>query len=140
MLYAILCYNDEAAVTAWSKDQDDVVMKDLAAVQAKLAERGQLGPVARLQGTKAAKTLRKAQPGQPAVLLDGPFAETKEQFLGFYIVDVASVDEAADIARDLAKANPGTGAYELRPLAVFFPNVLPAPGESTSEGQGGKPS
>lgn len=124
MLYAILCYNDEAAVTAWTKEQDELVMKDLAAVQSNLAARGKLGPVARLQGTASAKTLRK---GKEATLLDGPFAETKEQFLGFYIVDVASVDEAADIARDLAKANPGTGAYELRPLAVFFPSAITNP-------------
>lgn len=124
MLYAILCYNDEAAVTAWSKEQDDLVMKNLAAVQAKLSASGQLGPVARLQGTKVAKTLRKAEPGHAAVLLDGPFAETKEQFLGFYVVDVADLDEAVAFARDLAKANPGSGAYEIRPLAVFFPNVL----------------
>ena len=124
MLYAILCYNDEASVTAWSQEQDDVVMKDLLAVQSKVAERGKLGPVARLQGTKTAKTLRK---GHDTQLLDGPFAETKEQFLGFYVVDVASVDEAADIARDLAKANPGTGAYELRPIAVFFPNGATSP-------------
>lgn len=125
MLYAILCYNDEATVTAWSKEQDDLVMKDLLAVQSKLAARGKLGPVARLQGTAVAKTLRK---GKDAQLLDGPFAETKEQFLGFYVVDVASLEEAADFARELAQANPGPGAYELRPLALFLPNEITNPG------------
>ena len=99
-------------------------MKDLLAVQTKLAERGKLGPVARLRGTADAKTLRK---GKETQLLDGPFAETKEQFLGFYVVDVADVEEAADIARDLAGANPGGGAYELRPLALFFPNGITTP-------------
>ena len=51
-------------------------------------------------------------------MIDGPFAETKEQLLGFYIVDVADLDEALAIASELAEANPG-GAYEIRPLAVF---------------------
>ena len=48
-------------------------------------------------------------------MIDGPYAETKEQLLGFYIVDIASLEEGLEIARDLARANPG-GAYELRPL------------------------
>ena len=52
--------------------------------------------------------------------MDGPFAETKEQFLGFYIGDVADLDEALGIARELGEANPG-GAFEVRPLAVYYP-------------------
>ena len=51
------------------------------------------------------------------MVLDGPFAETKEQLLGFYVVDCDSLEEALDFARDLAKANPG-GAYEMRPDRV----------------------
>ena len=57
---------------------------------------------------------------EPPLVLDGPFAETKEQLLGFYIVNCASLDEALDIARDLGRANPG-GSYEIRPVAAFFP-------------------
>lgn len=53
-------------------------------------------------------------------MIDGPYAETKEQLLGFYIVDVQSLDEALQIARDLGKANPG-GAYELRPISIYQP-------------------
>jgi hypothetical protein len=64
--------------------------------------------------TTTATTLRKDQ--DPPLVLDGPFAETKEQLLGFYVVDCANLDEALEIARDLGKANPG-GAYEIRPLA-----------------------
>ena len=52
-------------------------------------------------------------------MIDGPFAETKEQLLGFYVVDCASLEEALDIARDLGAANPG-GAYEIRPIALYF--------------------
>jgi hypothetical protein len=118
MLYALLCYNDESAVWSWSKDEEDACMARLAVVQQKLAGQGKLGPVARLMPTTAATTLRKDR--EPPLVIDGPFAETKEQLLGFYVVDCASLDEALDIARDLGKANPG-GAYEIRPLAVFRP-------------------
>ena len=118
MQYAILCYHDEDVVGAWSKAEDDAVMVKLAKVQEGLARAGKLGPVARLMPTTAATTLRKDS--EPPLVLDGPFAETKEQLLGFYVVDCASLDEALGIARDLAAANPG-GAYEIRPIALYFP-------------------
>ncbi|MDA4636704.1 YciI family protein [Phyllobacterium sp. NPDC097923] len=119
MLYAILCYNMEDVVGSWSKEEDDLVMERLGVVQDKLAKSGKLGPVARLLPTTAATTLRKSR-GEPLVI-DGPFAETKEQFLGFYVVDCESLDEALNIARDLAQANPGQGSYEIRPIALFRP-------------------
>lgn len=118
MLYAILCYNSEDAVGAWTKADDNAVMAKLAVVQGRLAKAGKLGPVARLLPTTAATTLRKSQ--DPPLVIDGPFAETKEQLLGFYIVDCAALDEALDIARDLGRANP-SGAYEIRPLRSFEP-------------------
>jgi hypothetical protein len=118
MLYAILCYHDEDAVCAWSKAEDDAVMAKLKAVQERLAKEGRLGPVVRLLPTTAATTLRKDS--EPPLVLDGPFAETKEQLLGFYVVDCPALDGALDIARDLARANPG-GAYEIRPIRLFEP-------------------
>jgi hypothetical protein len=123
MQYAILCYHDEQVVGAWSKAEDDAVMVKLHKVQEGLIKSGKLGPVARLMPTTAATTLRKDS--DPPLILDGPFAETKEQLLGFYIVDCASLDEALGIARDLAAANPG-GAYEIRPISLFFPAGAPA--------------
>jgi hypothetical protein len=57
MLYAILCYNEEDVVCAWSKEEDDAVMAKLKVVHGKLAEQGRLGPVARLLPTTAATTL-----------------------------------------------------------------------------------
>jgi hypothetical protein len=115
MLYAILCYHDEDFVGSWSKEQDATVMKKLAVVQEKLAKEGRLGPVARLLPTTAATTLRKEN---PPLVLDGPYAETKEQLLGFYLVDCKNLDEALDVAKDLGAANPG-GAYEIRPVGMF---------------------
>jgi len=119
MLYAILCYNSEDVVGAWTKEEDEEVMARLAVVQGRLREQGRLGPVARLLPTTAATTLRKG--GDEPLVIDGPFAETKEQLLGFYIVDCADLDAALDVARDLAAANPGTGSYEIRPVGAFFP-------------------
>ncbi|MCY1647319.1 YciI family protein [Caulobacter sp. SL161] len=123
MLYAILCYNSEDVVCAWSKEEDAAVMEKLGAVQQRLAEEGRLGPVARLMPTTAATTLRKDR--EPPLVLDGPFAETKEQLLGFYVVDCESLDGALQIAKDLGKANPG-GSYEIRPIAMFQPGAAGA--------------
>jgi hypothetical protein len=116
MKYAILCYHAENVVCAWSKEHDDDVMAKLAVVQERRAKMGQLGPVARLMPTTAATTLRKDN--EPAVVLDGPFAETKEQLLGFFVVDCANLEEALDFTRELAAVNPG-GAYEVRPIGYF---------------------
>jgi len=126
MLYAILCYNSEKFVSAWTKEEDDAVMAQLDLVHQRLSRQGRFGPTARLMDTHTAKTLRKAQGGRPATVTDGPFVETKEQLLGFYVVEAASMDEALDAARDLAAANPGAGGYEVRPLRVFVPGSLPA--------------
>ena len=118
MHYAILCYHSEEVVMAWTKEQNEEVMGRLETIRRRIAKEGKLGPVARLLPTTAATTLRKDR--DPPLIIDGPFAETKEQFLGFYIVDVADLDEALGIARELGEANPG-GAFEVRPLAVYYP-------------------
>jgi hypothetical protein len=119
MLYAILCYHDEDFVGSWSREQDAAVMSKLAVVQDRLKKQGRLGPVARLLPTTAATTLRKED---PPVVLDGPYAETKEQLLGFYVVDCENLDAAVGVARDLGAANPG-GAYEIRPVGYFEPGT-----------------
>jgi hypothetical protein len=121
MLYAILCYHDEDTVGSWTAEQDAAVMGKLAVVQQKLAKEGRLGPVARLLPTTSATTLRKED---PPLVIDGPFAETKEQLLGFYVVDCKNLDEALEFARDLGRANPG-GAYEIRPVGLLNPGSLP---------------
>ncbi|WP_019172686.1 YciI family protein [Pseudaminobacter salicylatoxidans] len=124
MLYAILCYNSEDVVGSWSKQEDDEVMARLGAVQEKVAAAGKLGPVVRLLPTTAATTLRKGRDGP--LVIDGPFAETKEQFLGFYVVDCETLDEALEIAKELQAANRGPGAYEVRPIGIFRPGGLTA--------------
>jgi len=126
MLYAILCYHSEDVVGGWSKEQDDAVLGRLATVRKKLTSEGRLGPVARLMPTTAATTLRK---GREHLVVDGPFAETKEQLLGFYLVDCASLDEAITAARDLGKDEHG--AFEVRPISYFAAGTQPTEGPST---------
>ena len=121
MLYAILCYNNEDVVWSWSKEEDDAVMAKLSVVHGAMAAQGKLGPCGRLTPTTTATTIRKDQ--DPPLVVDGPFAETKEQLLGFYVVDCADLEEASAFARELAAVNPG-GAYEIRPFRLFLPGTL----------------
>jgi len=115
MLYSILCYNDEAMVGAWSKEKDAAVMAHHEVVLNKLTAQGKLGAVARLMPTTTATTLRESA---APVVIDGPFAETKEQLLGFYLVDCANLEEAIQIARPLFVEG---GALEIRPVQYFNP-------------------
>ena len=120
MLYAIFCYDSEAVVNAWPKEKDDQVMAALGGVLSKLADQKRLGPTARLMPTTAATTVRK---GANAMVIDGPFAETKEQLLGFYIIECASLDAAVETAQELARASGSAGAFEIRPIQFFQPGI-----------------
>jgi hypothetical protein len=133
MLYAILAYHVEADVMSWSADEDAAVMRDLGRVHDRLNAKGQLGPAARLGPTDRARTLRGAGAG---VVLDGPFAETKEQLLGFYLVDCATEDAAIEAARDLRRANP-SAVYEIRPIRLFLPGLAIGTTEAASSERAG---
>ena len=63
MLYAILCYNDDADVFSWSKEKDDAVMERLQVVHDRLEGLGQLGPSLRLESVNTARTYRKTPAG-----------------------------------------------------------------------------
>ena len=116
MLYALLCYHDEALVNSWTKAEDDAVLAKRAKVTDRLAANGKLGPAIRLMPTTAATTVRS---GREPVVIDGPFAESKEQLLGFYIVDCASLEEAIALAKQIGRDE--SGAFEIRPLKLFLP-------------------
>jgi len=117
MFYCILCYNLESELQAWSREKEATVMARSEAVAHALASQGRLGPVGRLMPTTTAMTVRASR--EP-VVLDGPFAETKEQLLGFYLVDCPSLEAAIDVARSLVG---DTGALVVRPLARFYPGI-----------------
>jgi hypothetical protein len=120
MLYTLICYNNEDVVWSWSKEEDDALMSRLGVVQDKLMKEGKLGVSLRLLPTTAATTLRSNQ----GLVIDGPFAETKEQLLGFYVIDVADLDGALDVARQLSAVNP-SATYEIRPIAIYVPEQRP---------------
>jgi hypothetical protein len=108
-------------------------MRDLNEVHDRLERDGQLGPAARLGASKGAFVLRGKGKG---VVIDGPFTESKEQLLGFYVVDCADRDAAIAAARDLRQANPGA-MYEIRPVLLYRPGV---PFPLTDAGAGTQPS
>jgi hypothetical protein len=115
MQYAILCYDREEIVEGWTQAEDDAVIAKHRAVEHDLAKKGRLGPTLRLLPTHAAMTVRS---GDQPLVLDGPFAETKEQLLGLWIIDADSHEEALETAKKLA-SHKKTGALEVRPLRHF---------------------
>jgi len=119
MLYAILAYHVEADVMSWTAEEDAAIMSGLGVVHDALKQKGQLGPAARLGPTGKARTLRGPGAGH---VLDGPFAETKEQLLGLYLLDCPSEAAAIEAARDLRRANPGA-VYEIRPIRRYLPGL-----------------
>jgi hypothetical protein len=116
MLYALLCYHDEAIVTGWTKAEDDAVLAKRALVTDKLAAKGKLGPAVRLMPTTASTTVRM---GREPVVLDGPFAETKEALLGFYLIDCDSLEEAIGHAKEIGRDEKVV--FEVRPVRLFLP-------------------
>ena len=71
-----------------------------------------------LHPTATATTVR-VRDGE-RLLTDGPFAETREQLGGYYVVDVADIDEAIAVAAKIPGAS--TGCVEVRPIVVFAPS------------------
>jgi hypothetical protein len=116
MLYAMLAYHVEGVITAMTPEEDAALMEGMHRIHGRWTEDGVLGPAARLGHTHAAKTVR------PGAVIDGPYAETKEALLGFYILDCASMDQAVAAAQALQKVNP-SAVYELRPVRLYLPGV-----------------
>jgi hypothetical protein len=130
MLYAVLCYGQQDVVCALSKEEDDAVMADVSKVAGQFAAEGKLGPSLRLMPTTAATTIA---PNGETLTIDGPFAETKEQLLGIWILDCASQAEAVEAARRLAPVRgPGSGPLEVRPIRMFNAGTA-VPGIAASE-------
>ncbi|MEX0955490.1 MAG: YciI family protein [Rhizobiaceae bacterium] len=125
MHYAILAYHAEGVVESWSQEEDDALMDELLATHDRMVAAKHFGPAARLGPTADAKTLRGPGDG---MVIDGPFAETKEQLLGFYVVDFPSIDDAIAAAREMRRANP-TAVYEIRPVMLYLKGAEMESGE-----------
>ena len=117
MLYAILAYHEEANISSLTSEEDAALMGRLLATQTKMVADGSLGPQVRLGATKEARTVRAG-----GMVLDGPFAETKEHLLGFYVVNCDTHDDAIAIAAKLQLVNP-TAVYEVRPVSLHVPGA-----------------
>ena len=91
-------------------------LKNLLGAHERINSKADLGPIARLGETVRALTLRKG------TVVDGPFAETKEQLLGFYMLDCDNADAAVDAARELQRVNPGA-IYEIREIRRYIPGA-----------------
>ena len=113
LIYSVLIYDAESSVAALSEAEEKERVAGHCAFQAPLREGQKLGAVARLMPTSTATSLRGD--GTSKLVVDGPFAETKEQLLGLYLVEAESLDEVIEAA----KALPAYGTIEIRPVSYF---------------------
>ena len=115
MHYMMLIHHDEAALAAAPPKE---LWADFAAFNEALAKAGAgFTPGARLQPSSAATSIRVH--GGKTDVLDGPYADTKEQFAGYFMIDVADLDEA--IAWATRCPSSRYGVIEIRPLWVETP-------------------
>jgi hypothetical protein len=115
MQYLLLIYGDENQRFNVSEAEQEASMAEWFQYTADLRSSGVMKAGDALQPTSTATSVRD-QGGEPMVT-DGPFAETKEQLGGYYLLDVADLDEAIKWAHKCPGAR--TGTIELRPVVVF---------------------
>lgn len=111
MTYALLIYRTTAAATL-SEDEERAALASHRALQATAAARGELHAVARLDEASTARTVRPRGAAHDAT--DGPFIETKEWLVGFYLIDCE--DEPQALARARLICPDQAHAIEVRPV------------------------
>ncbi|MNO86186.1 YCII-related domain protein [compost metagenome] len=112
MKYLCLIYVDEKAAARLPPEEYRAVVDECLTYEERLRESGHLVAAEALQSVECATTLRHHN-GQLSIT-DGPFAETREQLGGFYMIEARDLNEAIQIA---AKIPPGRlGAIEVRPI------------------------
>ena len=115
MRYMLLIYTREDAIARSSPEEMQRVMNGHIAVMQEAQAKGVLQQAEPLPNTGMARTVRM-QNGTP-IISDGPFAETKEQLAGYYILDCKDLDEAVAWAAKIPTACGGIqGCVEIRPL------------------------
>jgi hypothetical protein len=112
MRYMLLICTDESGVAALSPAEGEAIMSEYMKFGEEMTKRGVLVTGERLHPTTDATTVQ-VRNGE-TVTSDGPFAETKEQIGGFYLVDCKDLDEAIEIAAKIPGARVGT--IEVRPV------------------------
>jgi len=122
MRYMFLIYSQEKDVQRAPEEIEALKAAHFSVMQ-DAREKGVLLGLAGLKSTSAASTVR-LKDGRP-ITLDGPFAETKEQLAGYYILECQDLDEAlAWAARIPSSCNGGEGCIEVRPVADFPKSLL----------------
>lgn len=115
MRYIFLIYSREMDPASITAEEDLAVRMSHRAVQEEAAGKGVLHAAQPLQRTVTATTVRM-QDGKP-MIVDGPFAETKEQLAGYYLIDCRDLDEAIEWAAKIPSGCRGAlGCIEIRPL------------------------
>ena len=109
MQYALLIYRNPAGLAQLSAAEQEEVVKEYWDLRSQPGMVGGAG----LQGTETATTVR-TQDGQ-TLITDGPFADTKEFFGGFYLFEADNLDQATEMAARIPDARLG-GAIEVRPV------------------------
>ena len=112
MQYLLMIYGEERKFETLTQEQGAQMVAAYMAYSEALREAKVLVGSNRLKPTTLATTVRVS--GQDTKVLDGPFAETKEQLGGYYLIDVANLDAALDWAKRCPAAR--TGAVEVRPI------------------------
>ena len=118
MQYSVMCYGSENAGHALSQAEDDKMMAELAVIEANFPRKIKLRAGVRLMPTTAATTLHY---GRSTMVIDGPFAETKEQLLGFYLIDCDTLEDAIEATHMLIGPRVAAGligSLEIRPVAM----------------------
>jgi hypothetical protein len=114
--YMMLMYSLETPEGP-SPDEVDYLIRTHSAIVADARRKGVLLAVEGLKPTSTATTVRSQQNGK-AIVLDGPFAETKEQLAGYYILECRDLDEAIEWAERIPTSCKGqSGCIEIRPVA-----------------------
>lgn len=121
MKYMLLCYDDEAAWERAGQAVHRAAMEEAVQLTHELHSRGQYLRAAPLHPVATATSVRVRE-GRKLVT-DGPFAETREQLGGFYLIDVADLNEAINVAARHPGARLGT--VEIRPI-LDLPGLPPA--------------
>ena len=112
MRYLLLIAGDESQMRKATPEQGEAMTNEYAEFGKAMAERGVLLGGERLRSVSDATTVR-VRNGE-VLATDGPFAETKEQLAGYYVVDCRDLDEAIEVASKIPGAR--TGSIEVRPI------------------------
>lgn len=114
MKYMLLIYHDEQAWNSLTEAERQQIYREYRQVIQQLESRGQYLVGDQLQPATTASTVRVREGKQ--ILTDGPFAETREQLGGFFLIEAKDPDEAASIAARIPSAR--MGAIEIRPVVL----------------------